>query len=74
MSLTKWKIGPCENGYGEKGLILLDGRLDRIVSLVKSEDGQIIFSEESDGYFNVVMSRDDAKQALREAIAWIDEA
>ena len=72
MSLTKWKIGPSQDGYGEQGLILLDGESDRIVSLVKSADGQIVFQEECDRYFTVSMSKDDAKQALREALAWID--
>ena len=74
MALTKWKIGKSQDSYGEKGLILLDGDFDHIVSLVKRPDGQIVFQEECDGYFTVAMSKDDAKQALREALAWIDEA
>ncbi len=72
MALTKWKIG--RNEYGDTALILLDGNMDRIVSLAKNEAGSVTFREECDGYFNTMMSKDDAKQALLEALEWIDEA
>lgn len=71
-NLTKWEIGRPKDGDSESGLILLDGEMNRIVSLVKEKDGQITFREECDGYFNVTMPKADAKQALLEALAWID--
>lgn len=74
MNLTKWKIGRTESGHAGSSLILLDGEKDRVVSLVKESDGQITLREECDGYFSVTMPKDDAKKALLEALAWIDEA
>ena len=71
--LTKWKIGNTKIGFEAPGLILLDGDMDRVVSIRKDEDGQIVFMEECDGYFRVTMSPEDAKSALREALAWLDE-
>ena len=75
MTLLKWRIG--RNGR----LILLDGDLDRVISLTKEEDGTITFRqecdtyyfEEPDNYFFVNMPKEEAKQALIEAMAWIDE-
>lgn len=75
MELTKWMTGRTEKGYGKNGLILLDNEGEgNILSLEKSNDGTITFMEECDGCFFVTMSKTDAKQALMEAIAWIDEA
>jgi hypothetical protein len=74
MVFTKWKVGRTEGGYAEICLILLDGEMDRVVSLVKESDGQITFREECDGYFNVTMPKDEAKKALAEALVWLDEA
>ena len=74
MDLTKWEIGCTEGGQSENGLILLDGEMNRVVSLVKEDDGEITFREECDGYFSVTMPKEDAKQALLEALAWLDEA
>lgn len=73
MNLTKWRIGRVENGMGGPGLLLLDGDLDNVVSLLKEPNGDITFTEECDGYFAVTMSKEEAKQALKEAIEWIDE-
>ena len=67
-----WKIGVTRAGYGNDGLILLDGDNDRVVSLSKSENGDISFSEECDGYFQVSLSKTEAKAALEEAIKWLE--
>lgn len=72
MTLTKWKIGTTEGMHPDSGLILLDGKMDRVVSLVKEQDGKVTFREESDGYFCVTMTKEEAKKALLEAITWID--
>jgi len=67
-----WKIGVTEAGYGNDGLILLDGNMDRIVSLSKTENGDISFVEECDGFFKVSLSKTGAKAALKEAIKWVE--
>ena len=36
--LKKWKKGASENGYGEPGIILIDGDMDRVLSVTKQED------------------------------------
>ena len=51
MNLTKWKTGRTETGYGEEGLLLLDGENDSIISIRKMPDGLIEFREECDGYY-----------------------
>jgi len=73
MSFTKWKIGCPDSGHSKSALILLDDEQDRVISLAKESDGQIMFREECDGYFCVKMPKDEARQALLEALAWIDE-
>jgi len=55
------------------GISLLDNGYDNVLSL-SVEDGKIVFTEECDGYYNVVLSKEDAKAALQEAIDWIDKA
>jgi len=71
--LTKWKVGRTEDGYGEPGLILLDGDMNRTLSIRKDETGHIVFREECDGYFHATMTPDEARLALHEALAWIDD-
>ena len=73
MTLPKWEIGRSEGGHSESGLILLDGEMNRVVSLVKETDGKVTFRDECDGYFCVTMPKDEAKKALLEALAWLDE-
>lgn len=73
MNLTKWGIERVENGMGRPGLVLLDGAFNKVVSLLKEPNGDITFTEECDGFFSVTMSKDEAKQALKEAIEWVDE-
>ena len=70
--LTKWEmweIGPT----AQRGLILIDGGSNNVISLVKEPDGKVTFQEECDGHFFVTMSKDEAKEALSEALAWLDE-
>jgi hypothetical protein len=72
--LSKWRIGRKQGWHVDRnGLILLDGETDRILSLLIEEDGKITFQEECDGYFFVTMEKEEAKKALLEALAWIDE-
>ena len=70
MNLTKWKIDRLR--CSDIGLTLIDNDANRIVALIKNDDGTIQFAEQCDGFFWVGMSKEDAKQALREAIEWID--
>lgn len=74
MQLTKWATGNTANGFGDEGILLIDGEGNRTLSLRKTEEGQISFLEECDGYFGVAMSKEQAIAALEEAIAWIKEA
>ena len=70
--LTKWTEGRTETSYGGVGLLLLDGRSNQVLSLQKVGDN-IKFTEECDGFFHVTVSKEDAIQALLEAIAWVKE-
>ena len=70
--LKKWKKGASENGYGEPGIILIDGDMDRVLSVTKQEDGQIQFMEECDGCFRLKCSKEDALAVVDELRAWIE--
>lgn len=73
MHLTLWAVQATETGHGPQGIVLLKGEESaRVVSLRRVERGRVQIMEECDGFFSVTLSPDDAKQALREAIAWID--
>lgn len=74
MQLTKWKSGLTANETGREGILLIDGEMNRTLSLSKTDEGEILFLEECDGYFGVAMSKEDAVAALEEAIAWIKGA
>lgn len=73
IEFTKWEIGRTEKGREKEGLILFDNDWHGIFSLMKQKNGSITFCEECDGYFSIDMSKEDAKIALLEALAWIDE-
>ena len=70
--LTKWKTGKSENGYGEDGIVLLDGDLDRVLSVTKQEGGQIQFMEECDGHFRLTCGKEDALRVVDELRSWIE--
>lgn len=70
--LTKWTTEKTYSRANQPSISLIDGEQDRIVSL-SIDDGAVVFLEECDGYFSVRMSIDDAKTALKEALAWLDE-
>jgi len=50
------------------------GMQDRILSIRKNPQGEIVFLEECDACFSVAMSKEGAIEALEEAIAWIKSA
>jgi hypothetical protein len=69
-----WEIGYSEATHGLKGLKLLtDEKEDRILSIVKLENGCIKFTEECDGYFALEVSKEDAIKLLNDAIDWIQK-
>lgn len=45
-----------------------------IFNIIKTTEGAITFIEGCDSYYEVEMSKEEAKQLLLEAIAWLDEA
>lgn len=68
--MIKWEIGKSENGYGEEGIILKGGD-GRIISVVKSHEG-ILFTEECDGYFSELYSKEEALLLIEELKDWIN--
>ena len=63
--LTKW------TQIDSAGIYLNDDDGGRILTISKDEGGLITFGEACD-YFSVSMPKEDAKQALREALAWLE--
>ncbi len=70
MKLTKWQIGNIENGYGIKGIILMGGE-NRILSVAKTKTG-FKFTEECDGRFEEVYSKEEANKIADELKKWIN--
>ena len=70
--IKKWRTGKSEKGYGDPGILLLDGDMDRVLSVTKQDDGQIQFMEECDGYFRLKCSKEDALAVVEELKAWIE--
>ena len=64
--LTKW------TQVDSTGISLKDDDGGRILSISVEDDGLITFGEACDYYFSVSMPKEDAKQALREALAWLE--
>lgn len=58
-------------GPQDKELLLDDEYSCRVLSITKADDGSICFRERCDQYFSMELSRDQAIDALQEAIAWI---
>ncbi len=44
----------------------------RVMSIYKLPDGNINFREDCDEYFNVTLSKEEAKELLTEALEWLD--
>jgi hypothetical protein len=59
-------------GDNKEGILLHGGGDNRVLAITKN-DGMVTFHEQCDGYFYVMMSRADARAALLEALAWIDQ-
>jgi len=68
--MKHWIEGNSENGYGEKG-ILIKGGNERILSVVKNEQG-IQFMEECDGCFSEIYTKDEAMKLIDELREWIN--
>lgn len=72
-----WQAGKTEGGFGPEGIKLVVGEFDygndRVVSLALSAEGnKVTIREECDGYFSATVTKAEAIEALREAIAWIE--
>ena len=65
-----WKKVIDGGQYNNDGIELIGKDNDNVVS-IGFEDGEVKFSEECDGYYSILMSKQDAIKALEEAIAWI---
>jgi hypothetical protein len=68
--MEHWIEGKSGNGYEEKG-ILIKGGDERILSVVKNEDG-IQFMEECDGYFSETYTKENALKLIDELRAWVN--
>ena len=69
--LTKWVVSRDRSHGSPLALLLLDGDEDRVLS-IRAEGGQVVFTENCDGYYSARMSVAEARQALMEALAWIE--
>ena len=67
--MEHWIEGRSGNGYEEKG-ILIKGGDERILSVVKNEDG-IQFMEECDGCFSETYTKEEALKLVEELREWI---
>lgn len=64
--LTKW------TQIDSTGIYLNDDDGGRILTISKEGGHLVTFSEACDYYFSVTMSKEDAKRALLEALAWLE--
>lgn len=64
--LTKW------TQVDSTGISLNDNDGGRILTISKDEGGMVTFGEACDYYFSVSVSKEDAKRALLEALAWLE--
>ena len=69
--LTKWVVSHDNSHGAPLALLLRDGYEDRVLS-IRVEGGQVVFTENCDGHYSARMSVAEARQALMEALAWID--
>lgn len=46
---------------------------DRVLSIIKQDDGEIQFAEQCDDYFIARFSKEEAVELLQEAITWIQK-
>ena len=67
--LEHWMEGI--NQDHENALILSRGHTDRVISIRIDECGMVEFRENCDGFFFAEFSKDEAINALNEAIEWI---
>lgn len=70
--MVHWKKVKDGYEYNADGITLIGKEFDRIMS-IGIEDGSVKFVEECDGYYSTHMSKQDAINALKEAIEWIEE-
>lgn len=72
MQLTKWK--PMVRGLeaDHTGISLNDDDFDRVLEITKDLAGLVTFREACDGYYCISMPKEEAKRALLEALAWLE--
>lgn len=63
-----WEEGRTETGHGDNGFLLTVGDVDRIFSIVKKTNGNVVITEECDAYFSIELTKDDAVAMFKEAI------
>lgn len=68
---TGSKMKHWRNDGGEDSIVLDTGEGPSVVSITVRDDS-VEFRECCDNFYHVELSRDDAIEALREAIAWIE--
>jgi hypothetical protein len=69
--MKHWKEVKDGENYNNNGISLIGEDNDNVLS-IGEEDGQVKFSEECDGYYSILMLKEDAINALYEAIFWIE--
>lgn len=52
-------------------LLLIDGGCDRVIYSIAKRNGEIYFCDECEEEFDVILSKEEAIDALQEAIDWI---
>lgn len=72
MQLTKWN--PMVRGLevDHTGISLNDDDFGRVLEITKDSAGLVTFSEACDGYYCISMPKEEAKRALLEALAWLE--
>lgn len=76
MKLKFWEKEKVDLGYGSKGIVLktnTNGEERGLVSISFTENKQIEFREECDGWITLQESPENAVAILQEAISWIKE-
>ena len=59
------------NSDGEHRILLIDGDMDRVVSIGINEERNVVIRERCDRYFRKECSKAEAIEALQEAIDWL---
>lgn len=71
--MSKWTKTSRWGQHNDNKISLVDHDNDPRIMSIKVTDNNVRFREECDGYFSIDMTIEDAKQALKDAIAFIEE-